>query len=113
MARPVTLFTGQWADLPLEDIVPAKQATSATTAWSWPAGAITSKSTRRWPTPSYCAEKRELLEKYDLQVLRHQHRTWSARRCATTSTQRHKAILPPHVWGDGNPAGVNAARPRK
>ena len=22
--------------------------------------------------------------------------------------ERHKAILPPHVWGDGKPAGVNA-----
>ena len=66
MPRPVTLFTGQWADLPLEDMA-ARRATSATTASSWPAGATTSKSTRRWPTPATATAKRDLLERYDLQ----------------------------------------------
>ncbi|MDO8512889.1 MAG: sugar phosphate isomerase/epimerase family protein [bacterium] len=28
-------------------------------------------------------------------------------------TPRHQAILPPHVWGDGNPAGVNARAARE
>ena len=32
--------------------------------------------------------------------------TWPGRRCATTSDARHEAILPPQVWGDGDPEGV-------
>ena len=32
--------------------------------------------------------------------------TSSARRCATAIDERHKAILPPEVWGDGDPEGV-------
>ena len=42
MARPVTLFTGQWADLPLEELA-EKAGSGASTAWSWPAGATTSR----------------------------------------------------------------------
>ena len=45
MPRPVTLFTGQWADLPLETIL-RRPRRSATMASNSPAGAITSKSPR-------------------------------------------------------------------
>jgi L-glyceraldehyde 3-phosphate reductase len=41
MPRPVTLFTGQWADLPLEKLAPLARKW-ATTASSSPAGATTS-----------------------------------------------------------------------
>ena len=44
MARPVTLFTGQWADLSFEKIC-EKAKSSVTTASNWPVGAIISKST--------------------------------------------------------------------
>ena len=47
MARPVTLFTGQWADLTLEDLAKKAERRGALTGWSWPAGAITS----RWSRP--------------------------------------------------------------
>ena len=45
----------------------ARPATSATTASSWRAGAITSKSTRRRPIRTTAAAKRDLLDRYDLQ----------------------------------------------
>ena len=45
MPRQFTLFTGQWADLPLEESA-AWPATSATTASNSPAGETTSRSTR-------------------------------------------------------------------
>ena len=40
-ARPVTLFTGQWADLPFEQVCDSPPA-GATTASRSPAGATTS-----------------------------------------------------------------------
>ena len=43
MGRPLTLFTGQWADLPLEDLA-RKAAEFGYQAWNWPAGAIISTS---------------------------------------------------------------------
>ena len=55
----------------------------------------------------YCAKKRELLEKNDLQVFAiSAHLVGQA--VLDNIDARHKAILPPYVWGDGNPAGVNA-----
>ena len=45
MARPVTLFTGQWADLPLADLA-AKCSGWGFDGSSSPAGAITSTSRR-------------------------------------------------------------------
>ena len=35
-------------------------------------------------------------------------RIWSDRRCAIRIDARHRAILPPEVWGDGEPDGVRA-----
>ena len=52
MARPVTLFTGQWADLPLEELAEKAAAAGASTASSSPAGATTSTSPRRCATPA-------------------------------------------------------------
>jgi len=46
MNRPVTLFTGQWADLSL-DTVAKKQNRLVMTDSSWHAGVITLKLTRQ------------------------------------------------------------------
>ena len=55
----------------------------------------------------YCARKRKLLEKHGLQVFAiSAHLAGQA--VLDNIDARHQAILPPHVWGDGNPAGVNA-----
>jgi hypothetical protein len=43
MCRPVTLFTGQWADLPLADMGRTRP-NGFTTASNWPRGATTSMS---------------------------------------------------------------------
>ena len=43
MTRPITLFTGQWADLPFEEV--CRLASDwGTTGWRSPAGATTSTS---------------------------------------------------------------------
>ncbi|MFM7846335.1 MAG: sugar phosphate isomerase/epimerase family protein, partial [Planctomycetota bacterium] len=54
----------------------------------------------------YCARKRELLESLDLQCHAiSAHLVGQA--ILDNIDERHQAILPPHVWGDGKPAGVN------
>src|SRR5437868_4033038 len=53
------------------------------------------------------ARLRDLLERYDLQVHAiSAHLVGQA--VLDPIDERHQAILPAHVWGDGKPAGVNA-----
>jgi sugar phosphate isomerase/epimerase len=106
MARPVTLFTGQWADLPLEDL--ARQASEfgyqGLELACWGDHFEVDKALS---DPGYCAGRRDLLERYDLSV--HAISTHLVGQAVLdVIDERHKAILPPHVWGDGKPAGVNA-----
>ncbi len=105
MARLVTLFTGQWADLSVQDMVrKAKEfGYDGLELACWGDHFEVDKALA---DDSYCARKRELLDSHDL-------------RCEAISCHlvgqavldpidaRHKAILPPYVWGDGDPAGVN------
>ena len=53
MARPVTLFTGQWADLPFEEVA-GSPPSGATTGSRSPAGATTSTSGRPLRTTATC-----------------------------------------------------------
>ena len=105
MARPVTLFTGQWADLPLEDM--ARKAKDfgydGLELACWGDHFDVQKALE---DDGYCASRRDLLEQHDLQVFAiSTHLVGQA--VLDRIDERHKAILPPHVWGDGNPAGVN------
>jgi sugar phosphate isomerase/epimerase len=105
MSRPVTLFTGQWADLGLEDL--ARKASDfgyqGLELACWGDHFEVDKAIA---DDGYCSAKRELLDKYDLQC----HAISShlvGQGVLDTIDERHKAILPPYVWGDGDPAGVN------
>ncbi|MBX7165746.1 MAG: sugar phosphate isomerase/epimerase [Pirellulales bacterium] len=105
MPRPVTLFTGQWADLKLEDL--ARMASG----WGYQGLELACWGDHfdvdaALADDEYCAAKRELLERYDLQV--HAISTHLVGQAVLDRIDaRHKAILPPNVWGDGKPAGVN------
>lgn len=106
MARPVTLFTGQWADLPLETLA-AKAKEFGYDGLELACWGDHFEVPRALSEPDYCAKKRQLLEKYNLQVFAiSNHLVGQA--VLDRIDQRHQAILPPHVWGDGDPAGVNA-----
>jgi sugar phosphate isomerase/epimerase len=104
LARPVTLFTGQWADLPLAEL--AEQAA----AWGFDglelacwgdhfdvAAAVSDAS--------YCRERRELLERHGLGVWAIGNHLVGQAVCDPIDA-RHEAVLPPEVWGDGEPEGV-------
>jgi sugar phosphate isomerase/epimerase len=105
MARPVTLFTGQWADLPLEDM--CRKASDfgyqGVELACWGDHFEVNKAAS---DPNYCGAKRDLLDRYDLQCHAISSHLVGQAVCDRIDA-RHKAILPPYVWGDGDPAGVN------
>ena len=106
MARPVTMFTGQWADLPLAEL--ARKCSGfgydGLELACWGDHFEVDKAIDQ---DDYCAKKRELLEKNNLQVFAiSNHLVGQA--VLDNIDARHKPIVPPYIWGDGNPAEVNA-----
>lgn len=105
MARPVTMFTGQWADLPLETLLQKVKefGYDGVELACWGDHFEVRKALE---DDEYCAKKRELLAKYGMQVFAiSNHLVGQA--VLDNIDLRHKAILPDYVWGDGDPAGVN------
>lgn len=104
MTRPVTLFTGQWADLPLAELV--KKAKSfgydGLELACWGDHFEVSKALE---SDKYVREKRELLEKNGLQCYAISNHLVGQAVCDNID-QRHKSIVPEHVWGDGDTEGV-------
>jgi sugar phosphate isomerase/epimerase len=105
MPRPVTLFTGQWADLPLEDMAGLAQSFGydGIELACWGDHFEVDKAVG---DASYCDDRRELLQRYDLACYAISNHLVGQAVCDSID-ERHKLILPPHVWGDGKPAGVN------
>jgi len=106
MGRPVTLFTGQWADLPLEDL--ARKAREfgyhGLELACWGDHFEVDKALA---DEDYCARKHELLDRHRMQVFAvSNHLVGQA--VLDRIDERHRAVLPPEVWGDGAPEGVNA-----
>ncbi|MBM4093679.1 MAG: sugar phosphate isomerase/epimerase [Planctomycetes bacterium] len=104
MTRPVTLFTGQWADLPLAEMARKTKefGYDGIELACWGDHFEVGKALA---DEAYCARKRELLESCDLQCHAiSAHLVGQA--VLDPIDSRHKLILPAEVWGDGNPAGV-------
>jgi sugar phosphate isomerase/epimerase len=104
MARPVTLFTGQWADLTLDDLA-AKCA-----AWGFDGLELACWGDHfdvraALDDPGYCDAKRELLERHGLNCWAIGNHLVGQAICDPID-DRHRAVLPPDVWGDGEPEGV-------
>lgn len=104
MPRPITLFTGQWADLPFEDV--AKLAGD----WGYDGLEIASwgdhLDVTRWADDDYVASRLEILTRNGLKVWAISNHLVGQAVCDDPIDQRHKEILPVHVWGDGEPEGV-------
>jgi sugar phosphate isomerase/epimerase len=100
--RPVTLFTGQWADLSLEQLcIKAKHfGYDGLELACWGDHVDISKA-----DAAYCNERRKLLEKHKLKLFAISTHLVGQAVCDNID-QRHKGILPDHVWGDGDPEGV-------
>jgi len=102
MGRPVTLFTGQWADLPFEKVCQKAKSFGydGLELACWGDHFEVDKA-----DDTYCKIKREILDKYDLKVFAvSTHLVGQA--VADRIDLRHKSILPDYIWGDGDPEGV-------
>jgi sugar phosphate isomerase/epimerase len=104
MGRPVTLFTGQWADLPLEEL--------AARARSWGFDGLELATwgdhfevDKALADPAYVKGRRELLRRHSLECWAISTHLVGQCVCDPIDS-RHQAILPPEVWGDGEPEGV-------
>ena len=104
MPRPVTLFTGQWADLPLAELVPLAKSMGydglELACWGdhFDVGAALAD-------PAYLPAKRALLESHGMQCHSISNHLVGQAVCDLID-ERHQAILSPAIWGDGDPEGV-------
>ncbi|MFT4542219.1 MAG: sugar phosphate isomerase/epimerase [Planctomycetota bacterium] len=104
MNRPLCLFTGQWADLPIETL--AKMAKGfgydGLELACWGDHFDVQRALRE---DDYCTKHWDMLqaagvESYALST----HLVGQA--VCDRIDERHQSILPEHVWGDGDPEGV-------
>lgn len=104
MPRPVTLFTGQWADLPLAELAPKAKAMGydglELACWG-----DHFDVDRALAEPDYVKEKWALLRKNELTCFALSNHLVGQAVCDLID-ERHEAILPADVWGDGDPEGV-------
>jgi sugar phosphate isomerase/epimerase len=104
MARPVTLFTGQWADLTLEDMA-AKAADMGYDGLELACWGDHFEVDKAAKDDAYCRGRWEMLLDHGLNCFAVSSHLVGQAVCDHID-ERHKAILPPDVWGDGKPEGV-------
>lgn len=111
MPRPVTLFTGQWADLPIAELAPLakKMGYDGLELACWGDHFDVDQAAR---SKKYCKEKWELLADNGLTCYSISNHLVGQAVCDNID-DRHKAIVPPDVWGDGKPEGVRRRAARK
>ncbi len=111
MPRPVTLFTGQWADLPLEKLAPLVKQMGydgvELACWGDHFDVDAAASSKK-----YVHEKWDLLRAHGLTCYSISSHLVGQAICDLID-ERHKAILPPDVWGNGEPEGVRKRAAKK
>jgi sugar phosphate isomerase/epimerase len=105
MARPVTLFTGQWADLPLETV--AEKAAG----WGYDGLELACwgdhfEVDKALAEDGYIQSRRDILEQHGLQCWAISTHLVGQCVCDDPIDARHKGILPSRIWGDGDAEGV-------
>jgi sugar phosphate isomerase/epimerase len=105
MRRPVTLFTGQWADLPFTEV--ARLAGE----WGYDGLEIACWGDhldvwRAVEDEEYLQSRLDILQSHGLGVWAISNHLKGQAVCDDPIDQRHRAILSDRVWGDGNPEGV-------
>lgn len=104
MPRPVTLFTGQWADMPLTELAPLAREMGydglELACWG------DHLDVRRvLDEPGYAEDRRALLEDNGLRLYAISNHLVGQAVCDLID-ERHEDIVPARVWGDGDPEGV-------
>jgi sugar phosphate isomerase/epimerase len=104
MGRPIILFSGQWSDLPLEELA------QKVGDWGYQGLELACSGDhfevqRAVGAGNYCQERLDLLSRHGLTVpVLSNHRVGQA--VCDPIDARHRDLLPDYVWGDGRPAGV-------
>ena len=111
MPRPVTLFTGQWADLSLEKLAPLVKSMGydgvELACWGDHFDVDAAASSKK-----YVADKWALLQDHGLACYAVSSHLVGQAVCDHIDG-RHQSILPADVWGDGDPEGVRKRAARK
>jgi sugar phosphate isomerase/epimerase len=104
MGRPVTLFSGQWADLSFETLCgKAKQfGYDGVELACWGDHFDVVKAV---DDEGYCSGRWEVLNRHGLKCYAISNHLVGQAVCDQIDS-RHKSILSPEVWGDGDPEGV-------
>ena len=104
MARPVTLFTGQWADLPLEELA------AKVSKWGFDGLELATwgdhfEVRRALTEPGYIQSRWDILNRYNLKCYALGAHLVGQAICDPIDA-RHKGVVPDYVWDDGEPEGV-------
>ncbi len=105
MTHAVTLFTGQWADLPFEEV--ARLAGE----WGYDGLEIACSGdhldvARAVEDDAYVQSRLDILEKNNLKVFAISNHLNGQAVCDDPIDFRHQDIVNKRVWGDGEPEGV-------
>jgi sugar phosphate isomerase/epimerase len=105
MARPVTLFSGQWADLPF-DAFCAKAKSFGYDGVEIACWGDHFEPDKALSNSAYIKSRWDVLNKYDLKCFTISTHLVGQCVCDDPIDERHKGILPARIWGDGKPEGV-------
>ena len=112
MTRPITLFTGQWADLPFERVceLAAEWGFDGLELASWGDHLDVARAAE---DDAYASERRAVLARHGLELFAISNHLVGQAVCDDPIDERHRAILPERVWGDGDPEGVRERAARE
>lgn len=105
MPRSITLFTGQWADLTLDELA-AKAKTMGFDGLELACWGDHFEVDKALSDDSYVRSRHDILERHGLKCFAIS--THLVGQCVADAMidERHKSILPARLWGDGEPDGV-------
>lgn len=111
MPRPITLFTGQWADIPLAELAPLakKMGYDGIELACWGDHFNVDQAA---VSETYVEDRWALLRDNGLECFAISNHLVGQAVCDRID-ERHQAILPPDVWGDGDPEGVRQRAAKK
>jgi sugar phosphate isomerase/epimerase len=106
MSRPITLFTGQWADLSLDELA------GMAADWGYDGLELACwgdhfEVDKALSDDGYCQTRHDILAKHGLQVWAISNHLVGQAVCDVID-ERHQEILPDRIWGDGDGEGVQA-----
>lgn len=105
MLRPVTLFTGQWADLPLDSLA-AKAKSFGFDGLELACWGDHVDMRQAAEDKNYCRQRHAILDAHGLKCWAISNHLVGQAVCDDPIDHRHQRILPAHVWGDGEAEGV-------